>query len=265
MLNSERYKSLDQLLMIMVVWEESWLGLEISSKCNLRCPACSQFNILKKDKGHMSLDLFKKIVDDLFKDKIKLKNIDLYFRGESLLNPNFKEMMEYLLEKSKANYPLFGHMLLHTNAELLSEENANAILNICDQSVFEHPGNLFFSIDSATKETYNKVRPGGNFGQVISNIKRIVKMRKKRNQAGPSMVFQFIIQEQNQHEAQLFLDFWALFFKEIKIPFWVDESYGPEIGNVKPTTIYFRRLQDKFININKNIALQKKVIDSLVR
>ena len=53
----------------MVSWEDSWLALEISSKCNLRCPVCSQFNILKKDKGHMSLNLFKKIVDDLFKDK----------------------------------------------------------------------------------------------------------------------------------------------------------------------------------------------------
>jgi len=211
----------------------------------------------------MDFKLVKSLVDWMIQTKTRLSNLDPFFRGESLLHPQFAEIIDYIREKSKQNFPLFEFMVLHTNGELLNERNAEAILRFDDQTVFKHPGNLFFSIDAATKQTYDIVRPGGDFNKVVNNIKNFVMLREQKHQYGPSIVFQFIIQKQNRHEAKAFLNYWSNFLKSEGIEFSVDRSLGADIGEVKRTNIFFRRLQHSMKYIKENIEMQREVMEDL--
>ena len=242
--------------------DKNWITIELTNNCNLRCPYCSQFSSLQKPKGFMEFLTFTKIIDSLVKNKTNLSNIDLFFRGESLLHPRFSEMLDYLYESAR-QHQICEYIKLHTNAEFLTKENTEAILKVCDQAVLKHPGDLFLSIDAATAKTHNIVRPGGNFQKIVENIKYFLKRREEKNQFGPSMVFQFIIQPENSHEAQIFLDYWANYFKSLGIEYYVDKSLGPELPCIKRTTIYFRRLSSWHEEREKNKSLQKQIMKEM--
>src|SRR4030042_6815082 len=68
------------------------LWIEPTSFCNLKCVMCPNKDLDKKDKGYMTFGLFRKIVDEA-KDFIHEAN--LTHRGESLLHPEFIEMVRY--------------------------------------------------------------------------------------------------------------------------------------------------------------------------
>ena len=53
---------------------------------------------------------------------------------------------------------------------MLTEEKSKAVLEA-------NLTNLIFSIDGATKETYENARIGANFNEVIDNIKYITNLR----------------------------------------------------------------------------------------
>jgi len=76
------------------------LLVDPSSLCNLRCSFCPSGNpILIKStgryQGNMSLDLFKKIIDDLHEFPKPIKVLRLYKEGEPLMNPSISEMIRY--------------------------------------------------------------------------------------------------------------------------------------------------------------------------
>jgi len=180
-----------------------YITLEISSACNLSCDFCSQHNKDIFKKGFMSFELFKKLIDEISENN-EYCSINPYFRGESLLHPQFNEFMDYIYESSLEK-PVCEYIVLHTNGLLLNEKNAKSILRVCDQSRLIHPGNLIISIDAASPDTYTKIR-GGNFILLIENIKGFLKLRNKYNQWGPNIVFQFIIQNENSEEAIKFVE-----------------------------------------------------------
>ena len=97
----------------------------------------------------------------------------------------------------------------------------------------------------------------------MSNIKWFLQRREELKQYGPQMVFQFIVQEKNHHEAKLFMKTWQTHFKNMSINSWVDKSTGDAIGEVKRTTIYFRRLQTVFEDQDTNKKLQHKLMKEL--
>lgn len=74
--------------------------------CSLACSFCPTSSTkLMKESGRplkqMSLELFKKIIDDLDEFSTKVKVLRLYAHGEPLLNRNFCEMVEYAKKSSK--------------------------------------------------------------------------------------------------------------------------------------------------------------------
>jgi len=68
----------------------TFLWIEPTNKCNLRCIICPNKLIPKEDTGFMEWDLFKKVIDEA-KDFGSI--IALYIRGESLLHPDLFKMI----------------------------------------------------------------------------------------------------------------------------------------------------------------------------
>ena len=48
---------------------------------------------------------------------------------------------------------------------------------------------IYFSIEGATKETYEKIRVGANYDKVIDNIKRFIQLKKEMKSPIPEICF----------------------------------------------------------------------------
>jgi wyosine [tRNA(Phe)-imidazoG37] synthetase (radical SAM superfamily) len=141
--------------------------IEIASRCNFRCIMCYQIDrsFSHKSKGYMgymNLDVFKNAVDEL---EGNVESVTLASRGEPTLNPQISEMLDYMRGKFLASK-------INTNASLLTEKMIHELLSADFQTIV-------FSVDASDKETYEKIRVGGNFEQVKENIELFDKIKSK--------------------------------------------------------------------------------------
>lgn len=151
------------------------LWIEATSHCNFRCVMCPNKDLTKQDKGFMDFDDYKKIIDEA---KDFVFDINLAHRGESLLHPRLCEMIRY----SKENHI---YTKLHTNGSLLTEKLSHKIV---DSGL----DRLSFSFDGFKKETYEKIRVGGNFDQTVANIKQFLEIKKSHHSKKPYTVIEVI-------------------------------------------------------------------------
>lgn len=132
--------------------------------CNLNCPNCpynnSEIRETYKDALFMPDDIFKKIADECGQYTSYLR---ISGGGEPMLHPHAVELMEYA---KKAN----AKVGLITNGSKFTEESLTRLLRASIDMIE-------FSVDACDEETYNTVRPGGNFNTVLKNIKLAVQLR----------------------------------------------------------------------------------------
>ncbi|MDD5680951.1 MAG: radical SAM protein [Candidatus Omnitrophica bacterium] len=72
--------------------------IELTAACNLSCSMCPRRYIEKKD-GHMSGDLWRRLINEISGDSPH-SIILPFWRGESLLHPEFSELLRFALDKS---------------------------------------------------------------------------------------------------------------------------------------------------------------------
>ncbi len=100
--------------------------LELTAQCNLRCAMCPR-NYIQEKNGYMAEGLWKRLIDEIAVTSPGTIILP-FWRGESLLHPNFTEFVRYALDKS---LPIH----LSTNGHLVTEQNA-AILAGCEFVTF---------------------------------------------------------------------------------------------------------------------------------
>lgn len=151
------------------------LWIETASACNLRCAMCPNKELAADRKGLMSLDLFKRIIDEC---RFFTSDVYLHHRGEPLLNPAFFEMIAYARQAGlKTRF--------HTNGTLLDEEKAGRLLAA-------GPDLVSFSFDGFCREIYEKIRAGAVFEKTLANILRLAALRKARGLKKPYIVIEKI-------------------------------------------------------------------------
>jgi len=155
------------------------LQLECTTKCNLRCMMCDS-PIWDRRGMEMKFSDFKKIIDQF----PFLVSVNLQGMGEPLLNKDLFKMITYC--KSKKIMVLFT-----TNATLLDEIIAKKIVD----SGLDY---IVISVDGATPETFERIRRGAKFGQVIENIKKLVVARGELKK--PRIIFHFCATMDNIEE-----------------------------------------------------------------
>jgi radical SAM protein with 4Fe4S-binding SPASM domain len=139
--------------------------------------------------GDMSLELFKKIIDSSY-PYIYFSWLHLF--GEPLLNSHVVDMISYASQKKVT-------CGISTNATALNEELAR---NLCKSGL----DTIIISIDATTDKTYDKIRPGGNFDQVVENTERFLKLPDRENIK--HTIIQMIRMKKNQHEVDGFINKW---------------------------------------------------------
>jgi radical SAM protein with 4Fe4S-binding SPASM domain len=154
------------------------------------CP----YPFLKRPKGEMELKIFTKIVDEVA-EKSPNSRFWVAILGEPLLGKNLVTMLRYARDKG------LKHINLNTNATFLTPEMTSQLLDCGIE-------NLHVSLDATTKETYNKIRIGGDFEASARNLEFFLVEKKKRGINSLNAIAQMIIMDQNESEVEEFKQYW---------------------------------------------------------
>jgi len=142
---------------------------------------------MKREKGLMDFSLFKKIVDES-KDRTEFMYVDNM--GDPLIHPRICEMVDYASKNGI-------RMLLGTNGAFLTEDLANRLLQ-------NGPDLIELSIDAATSRTYERVRSGKNYEQVVKNVISFPKAKRATSSTKPFTILQFVRTIFNAQEEEKF-------------------------------------------------------------
>ena len=188
-----------------------FLQVETNQICNLKCPACpigapdAYEKYISPDK--MSWELYEKIV--LEGEKYNCPSIEPQGTNEPLLDQNLENYIKFASDHG------FIDIMMNTNATVLTESRSRSLLK-------SGITRLRFSLDAATKETYEKVRLGGKYETTIQNIENFLKIRKEENNQLPVVGVNFCKLSYNEHEEEKFVENWI-----DKVDFIVIQEFQP--------------------------------------
>lgn len=165
-------------------------GIEVTNLCQLKCRMCNRHERRRRGYGMMSLQQFKKIVDE---NSDCFKALALFFHGEPLLNPNVENMIRYVK-------PYASNLSLTSNGMLLDEKRAkNLLLSGLDQ--------LCVSFDAPNKEVYEYVRVNADFDVVKQNILTLLKLRQKL-EAKTRIYLAYVLMDKTRPHVEDFRSYW---------------------------------------------------------
>ena len=160
--------------------------IEPTNACNLRCPLCPTSE-LKRIKGFLPLENFKKIVDDI----PALKSINFGWSGEPLLNKDIFKMVKYASSKGIETG-------ISTNTIFLNQ--------YIDEALNSGLDDLIVCLDGASKETHEKYRIGSDFESIKNNIQEFCQEKKRRNFKKPRVTLQCLLTKYNEHEVPVIIE-----------------------------------------------------------
>ncbi len=135
--------------------------IENGAGCNLRCEMCA-INNMKRKKGFLSFENFKKIYD-----QINPPYLNLTGYTESFLNKDIFKMIKY--GKNKGSF-----IKLDSNATILNNEIISNIIK-------SDANAISISVDGSTEKIYGNIRKGGKLKIVLENLKKLINKRNKQN------------------------------------------------------------------------------------
>ena len=168
----------------------SFVKIDISPLCNLRCTACVHAepngnpNLEKQvfdPKHKMTLEQFSRIIEQL---RGRASAVSLYYLGDPMVHPDLDRMCRIAAEAG---------LQVHVSTNLsfgLTDDRIRSMV----RSGLSH---LTVCIDGLTQEKYQRTRVGGNIGRVIDNLKRLCRIRKELGQKEPRLEVQYIMFQHN--------------------------------------------------------------------
>jgi len=173
-----------------------FIQVEVSTICNFRCAMCwlgllHLDEVKQKFEGRMkqmSFEEFKMI----FKDIKYTESVLLQGTGEPFMNPEIFEMIHYLRDRK------FPHTGIISNGSKITREMSREII---DTRISE----ICVSFDGAKAETYEEIRKGANFEEVLGNLKGLVEEKRLRGVDYPELALIFVALKTNIAELNDFV------------------------------------------------------------
>lgn len=171
-----------------------FLEVETSYACNYRCIKCPRQAINhSQHSGFMDRALLEKLFAEA--SFYQLPSLAFSHGGEPLMRKDLPELVAMAKDAGIID------RMFHTNASLLTKELSYELIR-------NGLTKINFSLDAASEETYNILRPGGNYNKVVSNILTFLEAKKDIGKSYPRVRVSFVISKENQHEKNKFFDFW---------------------------------------------------------
>lgn len=169
---------------------------EIVAGCNLSCIMCPQPKMTRA-KGVMNLELYQRLVREVAENN-RDTEVWATIMGEVFVHKDI--VFDYLhYAKKVAN---LNKVYLNSNLVLFREE-------YIDRMEASGLDKLTVGLDAATAETYDQIRVGGDFNQVERNIHALLRAKAEGRLKNLEIILQFIVQDQNTHEEEMFKQKWA--------------------------------------------------------
>jgi len=208
------------------------LHLVMGSQCNVRCAFCYQKSYSPKD------DLSPDIVKDLLPKLRGVKNL-IVQGGEPTVMKSCKMIRDHIAEAG-----FEGRICFLTNGVLFKDEWIDFMLS--------QKGAIHFSINASCKEVYDRTVRYGDFDAVMTNLKRILDLKKERGQKEPFLDLSFVIYKDNMWDI---LDFFEM-VHSLGLPhctFYLDCRY--------PATKLFEDMSEEEFDRYHELVL--KTLDSM--
>ena len=172
------------------------IDFELNYSCNFTCPMCTWNAESTENKGKATwfdFEVFKEVIDSAVSKG--LKSIRLNYINEPLIRKDITKFITYARKAGVLD------IYFSTNGSLLTED-------MCRELINSGLLRLQVSLDASTKETYEKIRTGGNFEDVIKKTLRFLEIRNEMNVQLPTLRVNFVKTEINKNELDDFIKFW---------------------------------------------------------
>ena len=159
------------------------ISLEVAQSCTLRCITCRHG--VERFGGIMSAATFERAKPIL--SLARVVNETGY--GEPLLDPQFIHKLRYAKELGAA-------VAAYTNAMGLTP-------SVGEQLVALQLDQLTFSIDGATKQTFESIRVGADYDRVLANIRQLHEIKARQGSRKPFLRANYVAMRRNIEELPL--------------------------------------------------------------
>lgn len=225
----------------------SSLILETTSRCNLNCRMCPRRH-MQRPAQDMDGALFGRLIEQIaeYDARDAVDFVALHWFGEPLLHPQLLDLIA-LAGESLPNLRRRGlqrkavrGLCLSTNGVLLTEERARDLL---DSPLTW----LAVSVDGSTSETYEQMRVGGAFAEVVANVERLLALNARQRRELPTLAVQVIVTQTTAPELEECLARWERHLAgapnarvELK-PYtnWAGQVQAPELCPTDPRRDFF--------------------------
>lgn len=172
------------------------VSIESSSHCNADCIMCPR-ELLTRSKGSMSLELYRKIIDECAQHRRQIRLIQPFMFGEPFINKRLVEMIRYTKQKLPS-----VPVNVSTNGSLINPSKAQEII---DSGLDK----INIDIDGATKNTFEAVRIGLNYEEVAENARYLMDLKRKTGSRTPEITVTIINMDRTVHEIEDFRALWG--------------------------------------------------------
>jgi organic radical activating enzyme len=196
-----------------IVTPPSTIQFSFDRTCNLKCPSCRINLIVENSKG---IERVKKTIDEIEEQYGKTtKRLYITGSGDPFVSVGFRD---FLRNFDSNKWPSLSNIHLHTNATRWDKKMWESM-----SKVHKYIKTCEISIDAATKDTYeNKVRVGGNWDELIENLKFINTIKSLK-----SIKTSFVVQQKNYKEMKLFYDLmYSIFGEKVNVFFGKITNWG---------------------------------------
>jgi radical SAM protein with 4Fe4S-binding SPASM domain len=214
----------------------SYLVLELTNRCSLKCLHCSVSEAghpHHRSHGFLPFDLAESLFEDLRRVGGRFDTLIPFWLGEPLLHPRFAELYRLALRTS-VEHGLFQKVEVHSNATHLDSAVTAAVLNRA-----KVPQTWHFSMDAITEGTYRRVKGVDRYATVLANVEAFLEEKARKGAIFPRPVFQFIVSDRNAAEAEAFREHWEKIGRKLGMPVVAAAQRVPEGSEA---VVYYRQL-----------------------
>jgi radical SAM protein with 4Fe4S-binding SPASM domain len=206
-----------------------WVSMITTTACNLRCIMCAQGEGMVPVIP-MADDVYRTTVNTLFPTA---KTVQLTATGEPLMSPNLPRILADL-RRFEVRLEIISNGTLMKERKILHD-------------LVERAGTFTFSIDGARRETYDKIRIGAQFDDVMENIRRFNRLRLAMPRAvRPRLTFNYVLMKSTIAEFPAFIDLAARFRADVVSCFhllqYMPGSEGESLAGMTPLANHYLRI-----------------------
>lgn len=171
-----------------------YLTIETCNNCNARCIMCPKGIKGTKSLEIMTDELFSKLVNELSSYSNWIEAICLNSDGEPLIDKKLSKRIRVLKEIG------IKKVYISTNGKLLTKNTINELLEA-------GLDDIRISIDAFLPETYEKIRRGLSYNEIVQNVLQLIKIRNSKYPKTEIRI-RMVEMDENVSERESFLDYW---------------------------------------------------------